>query len=188
MSKKPTKESELIAHVFKDTNINELVNATCSFITEVLFIALPFVVLMIIYTHKGTQDQIWQAPELSFAAAVVYGQSIIKMIAPISSRGGFYGDRVALLCAFIVVLGLVPSLVILSLMLLSESPAGFLVQAQKILAGFSLLALWMSSLIARTDSIKTKSKKPNNAPEPTSTAVTADADASAAPSAPAAQL
>lgn len=141
--------------------------------------------LIIIYTHKGTQDQIWQAPELSFAAAVIYGQSIIKMIAPISSLGGFYGDRVALLCAFIVVLGLVPSLVILSLMLSSESPADFLVQAQKILAGFSLLALWMSSLIARTKGIRTKSKKPINAVEPASTA---DAHASAAPSDPAAHL
>lgn len=99
-------------------------------LTELLFVALPLVVLLFVFQFKGTADRLVLTPEWAFAAAVLFGQGLVKLVRAVSSRGGLHAEGVGLFSAALIVLGLVPSLVILLLMLLSEPPAAWLVWAQ----------------------------------------------------------
>jgi len=110
--------------------------------SEVLFVILPLIVLTIIFLFKSRASEIMASPEWSFGASVLFGQGIVKLVGGLSARGGMHGARVGLFCAIILVLGLVPSLVVLSLILISEHPSEGLIRAQELLGVFSLVSFF----------------------------------------------
>ena len=87
---------------------------------EFLFILLPFIVSGIIFSHKGNYSKLFEMHEWSLAAAVLIGQSLIKFISGMLANRVTYTvhwERVAFAIAFLIVAGLAPSLIILSLVL-----------------------------------------------------------------------
>ena len=88
---------------------------------EFLFILLPFIVSAIVFSYKGDYSKLLRIPEWSLAASVLIGQSLVKFISGMLANRDSYKahwERVALAVSFLIVLGLVPSLIILCLVLL----------------------------------------------------------------------
>jgi uncharacterized membrane protein len=92
---------------------------------DLLFIVLPLVVISIVNVSVGRSLQaIIQSPELSFASAVLFGQTIIKVVSGFAHTKPSGAEQPVFIIALIIVFGLVPSLVVLAL-LLSVSPTPF---------------------------------------------------------------
>jgi hypothetical protein len=85
-----------------------------------MFILLPFVVSGIVFSYKGDYSKLLGMHDWSLAASVLIGQSLVKFISGMLANRGAYTahwERVALAISFLIVAGLVPSLIILSLVL-----------------------------------------------------------------------
>jgi len=104
-------------------------------LTGILFVMLPLTVLVIVRFYQGST--LWGllgSPEWSFGSAILFGQSIIKSIhATAKLRGNVMVERLKLLVAGLIVFGLVPSLVVLSLILIDSTPKNWLVILQILL-------------------------------------------------------
>lgn len=105
---------------------------------ELLFTLLPFSVLFLIYAYQSKSASAFlMAPEWAFASAILFGQTIVKFVQGIvesTKRFNPIAERVGLVVAILIVIGLVPSMVILALILVSANPAQWL--------GFSQIALF----------------------------------------------
>lgn len=88
---------------------------------EILFVLLPFIVIGIISFHKGDVSRIFSIPEWSLASAILVGQTIVKLISGLLAKPReIVWEKVALLLAILIVLVLVPSLIVLTLVMISE--------------------------------------------------------------------
>jgi ABC-type polysaccharide transport system permease subunit len=88
---------------------------------EFLFILLPFIVSGIVFSYKGHYSKLLDMHEWSLAACVLIGQSLVKFISGMLANKDVYTarwERVAFAISFLIVAGLVPSLIILSLVLI----------------------------------------------------------------------
>lgn len=92
---------------------------------EICFILLPFIVMILLFLYKNNIGQIFNEPEWSLAASVMFGQSIIKLIHMIGipkKSSSIYQYRLGTMVSIIILLGLVPSLIILALIYTSQEP------------------------------------------------------------------
>jgi ABC-type polysaccharide transport system permease subunit len=99
---------------------NSQINAFAILGAEFMFILLPFVVSGIVFSYKGDYSKMLGMHEWSLAASVLIGQSLVKFISGMLANRDVYTahwERVALAISFLIVAGLVPSLIILSLVL-----------------------------------------------------------------------
>lgn len=107
--------------------------ATTAVLPDALFVLVPLLVLAIVFVATGRGFKaIFASPEWSFGAAVLFGQALVKLVSAISVRGGVR-HNVTFLVALLIVFGVVPSMVVLSLVLLAEPPSLGLVWAQTIM-------------------------------------------------------
>ena len=89
---------------------------------DLLFIVLPLVVISIVDVSVGRSlFAIIESPELSFGSAVLFGQTIIKVVSGFAHTKPSGAEQPVFIIALIIVFGLVPSLVVLAL-LLSVNP------------------------------------------------------------------
>ena len=89
-------------------------NSALGIAAELLFVLAPFLVLFIIFAGQGKGASIWSAPDWSLASAVLFGQSIVKLMAGVTaSNKDRPWEPTVLLAAVVLVLGLFPSLAIL---------------------------------------------------------------------------
>ncbi len=89
---------------------------------DLLFIVLPLVVISIVDVSVGRSlFAIIETPELSFGSAVLFGQTIIKVVSGFAYTKPTGAEQPVFIIALIIVFGLVPSLVVLAL-LLSVNP------------------------------------------------------------------
>jgi hypothetical protein len=89
---------------------------------DLLFIVLPLVVISIVDVSVGrSMFALIQSPELSFGSAVLFGQTIIKVVSGFAHTKPSGAEQPVFIIALIIVFGLVPSLVVLAL-LLSVTP------------------------------------------------------------------
>ncbi len=104
-------------------------------LTESLFVLLPLIVLTIVLLHKGkTFFDLAASPEWSFGGAVFMGQTVVKLVYGISSvKGKPNSELIGFVVAGVIVLGLAPSLIVLSLILTSENPSMGIVRSQLLL-------------------------------------------------------
>jgi len=119
-----------------------LANTFALLASEWLFVVLPLVVITIVMSTKGSFFEIISSPEWSFAAAVLFGQTIVKSVSVAIIRGGdnLHWERVIVTVAALIVIGLIPTLTILSLILVSDPISQGLVIAQ--------IALFVLSVIS----------------------------------------
>jgi hypothetical protein len=95
------------------------IDALMYVLSDFLFIILPLVVVALVIVHKeGTTASVLSSPEWSFASAVLFGQAAVKMIAVAAT--GVIAERASVFGALAIVLGLVPSLILLSFLLNDE--------------------------------------------------------------------
>jgi hypothetical protein len=108
-------------------------------LAESLFVIVPLIVLTIVGVHKEKSFyDIISSSEWAFGAAVFFGQSLVKLVQTliITTRLRnymFYGDKLILVVSVIIVLGLMPSLIVLALMLTTEKPSSMLIGLQMIM-------------------------------------------------------
>jgi len=116
-------EIQQVRSVKRQTDfVDPVVGAT----SEVLFVVLPLLVVAIVtIIQSGGVKDLLVSSEWSFAAAVLFGHSAIKLITIAASGGG--AERVGLFGAVIIVFGLVPSLITLALLLTGKSNIALIV-------------------------------------------------------------
>lgn len=102
-------------------------------LSEYLFIFLPFLVIGIIKIYKSDFSTFFQAADWSFAASILFGQVIVKLVSGSVIHKKSKWQRVVVLLSFILVLGLVPSLIVLALILIDGGTSSFLVNMQLVL-------------------------------------------------------
>lgn len=97
--------------------------------TEMLFVLLPFIVIAGVHLSKGAALRVFYASEWSFAAVVLSGQTLLKFSSGFLSRGeALHREKVTLVMAVLIVLVLVPSVLLLLFVLISDPlPAGLAV-------------------------------------------------------------
>jgi len=123
---------------------------------DLMFVLLPFIVIILVQIVKGTASQILSVTEWAFAAAILTGQTIVKVTAavidaPVSQDNRKKESRqVAFILAAIIVMLLVPSLIVLSLMLYLDTPSPVLVAAQIFLFVLALLLYTVFSVVSLT--------------------------------------
>lgn len=90
-----------------------------SILSEILFIVLPILVLATIYALKKDYSSILQDPAWSFGAIVLFGQTIVKYVSGlIKCKKKIIWQKPILIISLLIVLGLIPSVVLLSATLL----------------------------------------------------------------------
>ena len=145
--------SQAEAKVIKPTEEEpDLQPSFIAMVAESLFVILPLIVLTIVLLLKGEGiRKLFSSPEWSFGGAVLMGQTVVKVVYAISSvRTGRVknAEQIQLVTAVIIVLGLVPSLIILSLMLTTEMPSTGMVWSQVILFLFGLVIFLVVGMMA----------------------------------------
>ena len=100
-------------------------NHVASVWAELLFVSLPFVVLLIVFSFRGPLLQIILHPEWAIAASILAGQAVVRLVSPVIKERVriIVAENVMLLMVMIIVLVLVPSLTVLALILISEHPS-----------------------------------------------------------------
>ena len=88
--------------------------------SELLFILLPLVVVTLVAFHKQRPAmEVFSSPEWSFGASILFGQAAVKMISVAAS--GAIPERASVLSVCAIVVGLVPSLTVLTFVLSDET-------------------------------------------------------------------
>ena len=109
-------------------------------ISEIIFTILPLIVIAIVLSYQNKTSQIFYNTEWIMMAIILFGQSIVKYSSGISnSSRKFRWQLVALIITIIISFGLIPSIVILIINLLSEKLSFTLYLFQIILLIFSIL-------------------------------------------------
>jgi hypothetical protein len=128
----------------KSTNGDPTVGNTLSLlVSEVLFIILPLIVLAIVLTYQRKSFELFHTPEWSFISTIIFGQILLKIIAAALSSKDFQWQRIVFTAAFLIVLGIVPSLLILTLVLVSDTPSNTLAIAQLVLCFVSIILFFL---------------------------------------------
>src|SRR5437016_2331832 len=92
-------------------------------ITELLFIALPFVVAIIVFSYKGALAHLIYLPEWGIAATLLQGQVLVRFISGLFMGGSVYNlfmERMPVVITGLIVFLFVPTLVILCFVLFEE--------------------------------------------------------------------
>lgn len=111
---------------------------------DLLFIVLPLVVISIVDVSVGRPlFAIIESPELSFGSAVLFGQTIVKVVSGFAHTKPSGAEQPVFIIALIIVFGLVPSLVVLAL-LLSITPIPYGLQLAQ--AGIFVLGVLVFGL------------------------------------------
>lgn len=119
---------------------NKDINTYSILLSEALFMLFPFVVIFIVLFHKGDVVSIFHYPDWALAASVLNGQAVIKIVSgTIAGDNKSQWQRVSLLVTALIIIGFVPPLIILSLILVSETPSTFLVISQMVLFFMSFI-------------------------------------------------
>jgi uncharacterized membrane protein len=116
-----TKDPPLVVNVDASNKVHRKA-AKYAILGDLLFIVLPLVVISIVDVSVGRSlFAIIESPELSFGSAVLFGQTIIKVVSGFAHTKPSGAEQPVFIIALIIVFGLVPSLVVLAL-LLSVNP------------------------------------------------------------------
>jgi|KBSSwiStaDraftv2_1062776.scaffolds.fasta_scaffold198976_2 hypothetical protein len=85
---------------------------------EVSFTTLPLLIVLIVLLNYEHGEHIVQSPEWSFGAAILFGQALVKFMTGMAHGGRAAHGPVSLAITLIIVFGLAPSLLVLTLVLI----------------------------------------------------------------------
>jgi hypothetical protein len=128
--------------------------AAASLSAELAFTLLPLLLILMVLFHAGRPADWWSSAEWSFAAAILFGQALVKLMTGLSRGGQAAAGSVALTVALILVFGLAPSLFVLTHVLIANEgahqPAFWLRAAQIVLFVIAALAYLALGIIGET--------------------------------------
>lgn len=128
----------------ESSDVRDHGNSLCVVVTEALFILLPFVVIAIVLSSRGQLSRFAYRPEWAIAAAILSGLSLVRFAAGLLqgnvANSGLSWERVMLIFSLVVVFAFVPSLLVLSLVLVSGAASQYVALAQ---IGLFVLALFL---------------------------------------------
>jgi len=110
--------------------------------SELLFVLLPFLVIAIVLSHKGSLATIFFLPEWSLVSAVILGQSLMRLVSAIVGRRAIEKEKVLLLLTAILVFGLIPVLIILAIVLTTDRVSPRLAYTQAVMFVLSTGLFW----------------------------------------------
>lgn len=111
------KETFIVGNI-DETHKTHQKAAMYALLGDLLFIVLPLVVITIVDVSVGRSlFAIIESPELAFGSAVLFGQTIIKVVSGFAHTKPTGAEQPVFIIALIIVFGLVPSLVVLALLL-----------------------------------------------------------------------
>jgi hypothetical protein len=87
--------------------------------------------------------------EWSFASIVLFGQSIVKFSSGVSLKGKLKWQIVALLISILIIFGLVPSILVLTLAILNEAKTYVLYIWQIVLFFLSCISFFVIGLLGQ---------------------------------------
>jgi hypothetical protein len=87
---------------------------------EVSFAILPLLIVLMVLMYTQHSRHLFASPEWSFGAAILFGQAIVKFVAGLARAGAAAPGPVTLVMTLVVVFGLVPSLLVLTMTLHSS--------------------------------------------------------------------
>jgi hypothetical protein len=112
-------------------------NSLCVVGAEALLILLPFIVIGLVLAQKGEFAKFAYLPEWGVAASALIGLSMVRFATGLlharTPMEGFAWERVLLLFSLIVVIAFVPSLLVMSLVMLADRPSTYLAVMQVVL-------------------------------------------------------
>ncbi len=125
-------------------------NARYILCSEYLFILLPFIVIAIVkFSNNESVIAFLSIADWSFAASILWGQTIIKIVSG-SLSGTVAWQRLSFLVSILIVVCLVPTLVTLALMLMAKVPSLFLISLQMFLFLTSTIAFFWIGAAGQT--------------------------------------
>jgi hypothetical protein len=92
-------------------------------VAEITFATLPLLVVFIVLLRYDRGGHIASSPEWAFGAAILFGQALVKFMTGLAHGGKAAYGPMSLAAALIIVLGLAPSLLVLTLVLLDLEAA-----------------------------------------------------------------
>src|SRR5262245_61927004 len=92
--------------------------AIAGLFAEVSFAGLPLLVVLMVLLRYARGGDVIGSPEWSFGAAILFGQALVKFSTGVAHGGRAAHGPVALAVTLILVLGLAPSLLVLTLILI----------------------------------------------------------------------
>ncbi len=98
--------------------MNDWKAALAAQVAEVLFSCLPLIVVLGVLFQDGHTPTYFASPEWSFGACILFAQTVVRFVTGLMRAGGrAVSGPVACAIAVVVVLGLVPSLLVLTMTL-----------------------------------------------------------------------
>jgi|GEM_PF-1472940 len=122
---------------------------------ESLFVLVPLIVISIVEIYKESSFyNIISSSEWSFAAAVLFGQALIKVVQALVvshnlKTGQVQGDKIVLIVSLLIVIGLIPSLIILAVMLISDNKIPVFIYFQMTMFLLGLLSFLYSGALVK---------------------------------------
>lgn len=134
----------------KSTLDEDYKKETPAMIAELAFIFLPFIVILIINLSKGEWDKLLQTSDWALAATLLFGQTIVKTIMGVAAREhSFHHQNFGLISSLIIVLGLIPSILIVAIFQLNQDLSIGLEVAQFVLLGASVYVFLLFGTIGQ---------------------------------------
>jgi hypothetical protein len=140
----------LVSYLFMKINLmeNQAKEARFFAIGELFFVLLPIIVLLITFSVNHKIDEFFKLPEWSILTAVMFGQSIIKNIHIVGKSmkvGTLNYYQFGAIIAAILIIGLIPSLVILSLIFTLNTLPFWVYIAQLILFIIAIILFYFAN-------------------------------------------
>jgi hypothetical protein len=115
-------------------------------LSESVFIVLPLLIFIIVLVYQQKANSIFYAPEWSMISTIIYGQLTTKVV-KYSAYNTPIPDRINFFSLLIIVVGLIPSLVILAISLIDQGHTLWVYIVQMTIFVISLAAYILFGLI-----------------------------------------
>lgn len=96
------------------------------FLAEVMLSLLPMILVLLITAQVGRMTSAFHRPEWAFAAAIFFGQAIVRVVAAIARRHeNLHAGSLSVVVASLILLGFVPACTIVVFILFIEEHDNF---------------------------------------------------------------
>ena len=120
--------------------------------SELMLAMLPLLVVAMVVFNESHFSHLFTYPEWAFGAAILFGQALVRFVSQLSRRGSADAHFVGLIATVLVVIGLVPSLLVLNMTLTATergaSIAHWLQASQVLLFGLAVATYLFLGVVA----------------------------------------